>query len=603
MNIETLRSRISGDPGASSLCRRLAARSGGRSPVTARSTPWRRSSSRSPSGWRRTSRRRPRSATPCASVQSALEPWEARHMYLNFSDERRTSPPLPVRRLPPAGRRESAMGRRRALPFEPSDPRPRRSSRVDRVGRSFAARRVGPHVRFARRGSQPLGEGCDSRPSPATLGGWGSGSVAIVVALLALPSTAAAGARDVQVADGAVYRAGLTGRYFHPLGSFGKLNRAVTAGDRRRSRRLATLPDRPRTPPGPLRSRLVLQRAGRAERLDVGPRPGGRGTGARARRKKGGGAARIPRDPRSAPDPAAAGTLDQALRLQQRRRAERPAPGGALDRPLRAPDERHARAPARAAASADGEGAPAALRQRLVVALLARRALRHARVPRVRDRAPLEALGAAARRPVARLREPLLEVPPAPARPAARRPPARGAAGHGRLPRLRADHVLALEAVDRDVPDRGHAHLAVVRARLADLPVVAVRRAGPGAIRSGRRRPTGAGTARCSGSRGLASTRTAARRPSGSRSKGRSSRWRASDAQSPWFEVRLERMVAGEAAEARARPVRASRRRPASGRRRAGWARRPSSSPTAPGTSRGSRSAPSLARLARAEAA
>jgi hypothetical protein len=62
---------------------------------------------------------------------------------------------------------------------------------------------------------------------------------ATVVALLALPSTAAAAARDAQVADGAVYRAGLTGRYFHPLGSFGKLNRAVSAGDRRRAKRLA----------------------------------------------------------------------------------------------------------------------------------------------------------------------------------------------------------------------------------------------------------------------------------------------------------------------------------------------------------------------------
>jgi hypothetical protein len=56
-------------------------------------------------------------------------------------------------------------------------------------------------------------------------------------ALLALPPTAAA--RDVQRPDGAVYRGGLTGRYFHPLGSFGKLNRAVTVGDRRRARRMA----------------------------------------------------------------------------------------------------------------------------------------------------------------------------------------------------------------------------------------------------------------------------------------------------------------------------------------------------------------------------
>ena len=64
-------------------------------------------------------------------------------------------------------------------------------------------------------------------------------TVAIVVALLALPSTAAA-SRDVEAPDGAVYRAGLTGRYFHPLGSFGKLNHAVMAGHRRRAKRLAT---------------------------------------------------------------------------------------------------------------------------------------------------------------------------------------------------------------------------------------------------------------------------------------------------------------------------------------------------------------------------
>lgn len=59
----------------------------------------------------------------------------------------------------------------------------------------------------------------------------------VLVAALAVPP--AASPRDVQTPDGAVYRAGLTGRYFHPLGSFGKLNRAVTAGDRRRARTLA----------------------------------------------------------------------------------------------------------------------------------------------------------------------------------------------------------------------------------------------------------------------------------------------------------------------------------------------------------------------------
>jgi hypothetical protein len=67
--------------------------------------------------------------------------------------------------------------------------------------------------------------------------GVGVSLVVAGAALLALPSTAAA--RDVQRPDGAVYRGGLTGRYFHPLGSFGTLNREVTAGDRRRARRMA----------------------------------------------------------------------------------------------------------------------------------------------------------------------------------------------------------------------------------------------------------------------------------------------------------------------------------------------------------------------------
>ena len=43
----------------------------------------------------------------------------------------------------------------------------------------------------------------------------------------------------MQTPDGAVYRSGLTGRYFHPLGSFGKLNLAVTAGNRRQAQRMA----------------------------------------------------------------------------------------------------------------------------------------------------------------------------------------------------------------------------------------------------------------------------------------------------------------------------------------------------------------------------
>jgi hypothetical protein len=62
---------------------------------------------------------------------------------------------------------------------------------------------------------------------------------AVLVAVVALGATPAAPAREVQTPDGAVYRSGLTGRYFHPLGSFGQLNRAVTAGNRKRSRMLA----------------------------------------------------------------------------------------------------------------------------------------------------------------------------------------------------------------------------------------------------------------------------------------------------------------------------------------------------------------------------
>jgi hypothetical protein len=60
---------------------------------------------------------------------------------------------------------------------------------------------------------------------------------ALLAASLGAPSGAAA--RDVEMPDGAVYRPGLTGSYFHPLASFGRLNRAVTAGNRKKARRLA----------------------------------------------------------------------------------------------------------------------------------------------------------------------------------------------------------------------------------------------------------------------------------------------------------------------------------------------------------------------------
>ena len=60
------------------------------------------------------------------------------------------------------------------------------------------------------------------------------GLIAAVAAALAPVASA-----ETLAADGAVYRSGLTGRYFHPLASFGRLNGAVTAGERRRAARLA----------------------------------------------------------------------------------------------------------------------------------------------------------------------------------------------------------------------------------------------------------------------------------------------------------------------------------------------------------------------------
>lgn len=62
--------------------------------------------------------------------------------------------------------------------------------------------------------------------------------VGAVAAAIALAAPAGASA-DLLAADGAVYRPGLTGRYFHPLASFARLNQAVTAGQRRRAARLA----------------------------------------------------------------------------------------------------------------------------------------------------------------------------------------------------------------------------------------------------------------------------------------------------------------------------------------------------------------------------
>jgi hypothetical protein len=61
----------------------------------------------------------------------------------------------------------------------------------------------------------------------------------VVLGFAALAIAAAAPAQAA--APGVVYRTSWSGgRYFHPLASFGNLNRAVTAGERRRADRLAT---------------------------------------------------------------------------------------------------------------------------------------------------------------------------------------------------------------------------------------------------------------------------------------------------------------------------------------------------------------------------
>ena len=71
------------------------------------------------------------------------------------------------------------------------------------------------------------------------------------------------------------------------------------------------------------------------------------------------------------------GPVDQALQLRRRPGAERPAPDRDLDRRLRArsPGNTGAAGPRRAAPG-DGRGAPAEVRHRLLVALLARRRAR-----------------------------------------------------------------------------------------------------------------------------------------------------------------------------------------------------------------------------------
>ena len=219
---------------------------------------------------------------------------------------KRRPPPIRVRRLPPAGRRESAVGRRRALPFEPSDPaRDDRHASTAASGRSFArAGSAEPHVRLARQATP--GGGCDRVPPRLPSADGGQAGRRRRRAARA-PLDCGAAARDAQVADGAVYRAGLTGKYFHPLGSFGKLNRAVGAADRRRAKRLA-------------RSLIARgRRQGRFGLVWFYNVPGGRSgwTSGLARavaaqalaraRKKGGGAPRVPRDSRPAADPAPAG--------------------------------------------------------------------------------------------------------------------------------------------------------------------------------------------------------------------------------------------------------------------------------------------------------
>jgi D-glucuronyl C5-epimerase C-terminus len=70
----------------------------------------------------------------------------------------------------------------------------------------------------------------------ATVGPVKTGFLAAAIAL----SLAAAEAGRAET-PGVVYRTSWAGTsYFHPLGSFGKLNRAVTAGERRRAHRLAS---------------------------------------------------------------------------------------------------------------------------------------------------------------------------------------------------------------------------------------------------------------------------------------------------------------------------------------------------------------------------
>ena len=351
-----------------------------------------------------------------------------------------------------------------------------------------------------------------SRPSPATLGRMGVRLVVVVsAALLALPSTAAAAARDVQMPDGAVYRSGLTGRYFHPLGSFGKLNRAVTAGDRRRAQRMAD---------------ALIARGSRQGRFGLVwyyNVPGGRSgwtSGlaqavaaqalARAGRKSAARRAFLPIPQRlvtqlpQGPWIKLYGYSDAVVLNAQLQAAL------SLGEYARLTNDERARRLAR-----DLRRTARVLLPRFDTGSWSRYALGgqaatleyHAYVTALLWRLSARQAGGRWRVYANRFSR-YRRLPPVLRR---GRPGAGGPARARRLPGLCAGRVLALEAVDRDLPDRRDADLAVVRARVAHLLLVAAGGARPGATRSGRPRPTAPGTRPFSACRGCVWARTPSR--------------------------------------------------------------------------------------------
>src|SRR5205085_10737271 len=95
-----------------------------------------------------------------------------------------------------------------------------------------------------------------------------------------------------------------------------------------------------------------------------------------------------PARPRAA---ARGGAVDPALLVRLGGRAERAAPGDPLAGGLRRRDRRRLRLDPRRLDARERAAAPAALRHRLLVALLAGRRRGAARVPHVRDPAPEQA--------------------------------------------------------------------------------------------------------------------------------------------------------------------------------------------------------------------